>query len=203
MRIDGNAVVDGFVLSSFNTKSGHALLGTAQYGHFTQFDNFNLVSEYTSCGGTTPKVGTNVSVVVCGAEVGPQPGSLWRFNAVPNVKSSNSTISLRSDPSLCLSASGANSPLSAWWLSLQTCDATDPSQQWSWSFDGIAPDVERSSFIYLAGANRCIDILNQQPDIGAVMDAWPCNLGANQAFFYDHDAGEIANEATSTCLGIC
>ncbi len=30
-----------------------------------------------------------------------------------------------------------------------------------------------------------------------------CVQNTNQAFFYDHDAGEIANEAFSVCLGVC
>jgi hypothetical protein len=113
-----------------------------------------------------------------------------------------STIALRANESLCVAAveTGDGSP---WWLQLADCNGSDPLQRWAWTFDGIAPDGERVSFIYLPASQRCIDIYGQRADIGAPMDAWPCNVGANQAFFFDYDSAEIANEATATCVGVC
>jgi galactosylceramidase len=177
------------------TNSGHALIGTLLYGHYTQFDNFQLYTAYTQCGTTPLTVGAPVNVVDCNAEVGPSAGSQWIFTAVPN-SGQTSLIQLRSNTSLCL-YSNPNSM-----LELATCNSSDSNQLWKWEFDGIAPDGERKSSISLANGN-CLDIVGQVPDIGAQMDAYKCNNGGNQAFFFDYDAGEIANEWSSTCVGVC
>jgi hypothetical protein len=201
--IDGLPTIVNADVSGF-TRSGHALIGTYSYGHFTQFDNFQLYTEYHHCGASArnPKPGDPIAVVECNSEVGVVGTSTWRFGAIPNNKSSVSTISLYTNPSLCIAAiaAGESDP---WWLQLAPCNQSDPLQLWAWWFLGIAPDLERSSYIYLPGSNRCLDIYNQRAHIGAQMDAWPCNLGANQAFWFDFDAGEVGNEATATCLGIC
>lgn len=47
------------------------------------------------------------------------------------------------------------------------------------------------------------DIMTGTGDIGDNMDAWACNGGTNQNFWYDYDAGEIGNEAFSVCMGVC
>eukprot|EP00759_Apiculatamorpha_spiralis_P041702 PhF_6_TR40219/c0_g1_i1/m.59754/K01202/GALC; galactosylceramidase len=200
VSIDGVSVFN--ITGKLITNTGHSMLGTMRYGHFTQFDNVAISTVYTTCGNTPLAIGSPVSVVNCGSEVGLQPGSIWRYNGIPNNAQSNATISLRANPSLCLAAKSADAS-QPWWLVLAVCNPSDPLQQWMWSLDGIAPDSERQSYIYLASSKRCIDVYNQIPDIGAPMDAWPCNFGFNQAFFYDHDAGEIGNEATSTCVGVC
>ena len=179
------------------TTSGHALIGTKNYGEFTQFDNFQLYTGFTVCGGGALVAGAKVGVVVCAAEVGVVPGSQWIFSAVPNAGSSNSTIALRSNPALCV-GTDANSM-----LVLVNCNAADATQLWSWSFDGIAPDGERGSSIKNVASGNCLDVFNEVPDVGAQMDSYKCSGRGNQAFFYDFTAGEIANEATSTCLGVC
>lgn len=96
------------------------------------------------------------------------------------------------------------------WLHLAKCNNSDPLQLWSWFWDGVAPDMERQSVIYLTANNNqrlCIDVYQQRSDIlCAQLDAWECgpgNLQENQAFFYDANSGEIANEATVTCVGVC
>ena len=180
------------------TTSGHALVGTKNYGEFTQFDNFQLYTRYTVCGGGALVAGAPVGVVVCSAEVGVVSGSVWRFDAVPN-SGGNATISLRSNPSLCVAINPNNNDM----LELANCNAADVNQQWGWSFDGIAPDGERGSSIKNPASGKCLDIYGEVPDVGAQMDAYSCSGRQNQAFFYDFDAGEIGNEATSTCLGVC
>ena len=188
-------IVNWNVTANGLTNSGHGLIGTLLYGHYTQFDNFQLYTAYTQCGATPLTVGAPVSVVDCNAEVGPSPGSQWIFTAVPN-SGQTSLIQLRSNTSLCL-FSNANDM-----LELANCDPSNAQQLWKWNFDGIAPDGERKSEISLANGN-CIDIVGQVPDIGAQMDSYKCNNGNNQAFFFDYDAGEIANEWSSTCIGVC
>ena len=198
--IDHVAVLSNYTVKGM-TQSGHGLIGTLKYGEYTQFDNFQLYSSYQTCGGTPLVAGAAVSVVECSSEVGVVNGSQWRFDAVPNSKQAK-TISLISSPSLCLGAvKGAEKD--PWWLQLVECDPSSDLQQWAWTFDGIAPDTERMSYIFLPAYQRCIDITNTVPEIGARMNAWPCNMARNQAFWADYDAGEIGNEATATCLGVC
>ena len=201
--INGIAVVSNLDVSLF-TASGHGLIGTFQYGQYTQFDNFQLYTSYKKCGKPiqTAAVGDAISVVECNSEVGLVPSSTWKFNAVPNAGKSNGTISLRGRPDLCIAAV-QSATADPWWLQLASCNANDPLQSWSWTLDGIAPDSERVSFIFLPAFDRCLDIYQQRAHIGAAMDAWPCNAGGNQAFFFDYDAGEVGNEGTATCLGLC
>ena len=141
--------------------------------------------------------GAPVGVVDCAAEVGVVAGSQWVFTAVPNAPGSNSTIALRSNPALCVGTDAAGM------LVLVACNAQDATQLWGWRFDGIAPDGERSSSIVNVASGNCLDVYNEVPDVGAQMDAYKCSGRGNQAFFFDFTAGEIANEATSTCLGVC
>ena len=195
--IDGTPVIVNWdVVAHGLTTSGHALIGTKAYGEYTQFDNFELYTKYTVCGSGALAAGAPVGVVVCAAEVGVVPGSQWVFTAVPNVPGSNSTIALASNPSLCVSSAGAGGA-----LALAACNAADAAQLFIWSFDGIAPDGERSSAIINVGSGGALTASSS--DVGAQMAVAPRRSHGSQAFFFDFTAGEIANEATSTCLGVC
>ena len=194
--IDGTPVITNLDVSGY-TNSGHGLIGTKAYGQYTQYDNFQLYTAFTTCGATPLAAGAAVNNVVCSAEVGPVAGSQFSFAAPPN-SGLNATISLRSNPALCVAANAATNL-----LELAACNPADGQQQWVWTFDGIAPDGERGSSIELAGQKLCIDIDNQVPDVGTQLQVYNCNRGTNQAFFFDFDAGEIANEWSSTCIGVC
>jgi galactosylceramidase len=196
--IDGTPVISNWdVVVHGLTTSGHALIGTKNYGEYTQFDNFELYTRYTVCGGGALAAGAPVGVVVCAAEVGVVAGSQWVFTAVPNQPGSNSTIALASNPALCV-AVGAQSA-----LVLAACNAADAAQLFTWTFDGIAPDGERGSYITNLGTGSVLTVANGVPDVGAQMVVAPKSGHGGQAFFFDFTAGEIANEATSTCLGVC
>jgi len=196
--MDGVPVFSNFnVTAAGLTTSGHALIGTREYNHFTQYDNFQLYTAFQQCGGTPLAAGAPVGNVNCAADVGPQPGGMWAWSAAPGTMSG--AFSLVANSSLCLAAGAAAPNL----LTLQPCDAASPYQTWAWTFDGIAPDNERKSKFTNAGLNACMDIVGQNTDIGLQMDAWPCNGGENQAFYYDFDQREIGNEATGTCVGVC
>jgi hypothetical protein len=234
-----NVWVDGKVAAAAvnvtgMTTSGHFLIGTGDYGQFTQFDNVQLYSTFKDCGVATPAAGSPVVLANCLTEVGALPHTAWNFDAPPTgtgVGKWNGTFALRAFPTLCLAAAPADAA-GARWLQLAACDAADPAQVWTWSFEGIAPDNERKSQISLAGG-ACIDQYGQNSDIGSPLDAcvarasphaparhcarncdpnnpntptlnhrWPCNQGENQAFFYDWDEGTIANEATAVCVGV-
>lgn len=200
--VNGVLVVP-YVNVSGMTQSGHALIGTVRYGQSTRYDNIELYSAYTHPSASTAQAGDALCVVECNSEVGLVATSQWTYNGAPNAGGPGSLVSLRNQPWLCLAATPTVSSGGAWWLTVAPCNISDAHQLWSWSFSGIAPDAERVSFMYLPASSRCLDIYNTHPDIGAPMDAWECNFGTNQAFFYDHDAGEIANEAASTCVGVC
>lgn len=210
------------------TTSGHFLIGAGEYGQYTQFDNIALYSTFRDCGVATPAVGSPVVASNCIAEVGPLPHTQWAFDAPPNNGAGiwNGTFALRAFPTLCL-ASAPPDAAGTSWLVLATCDSSDLSQMWTWKFEGVAPDNERKSAIY--NVKGCLDqfgenvslslcdaVLDsssscdphptfhstQQYDIGQQMDAYACNGGENQAFFYDWDEGMIGNEATGACLGV-
>jgi hypothetical protein len=199
--VDGQAAATNVNVSTLTT-SGHFLIGCGEYGQYTQFDNIQLYSTFVDCSAAVPAVGSPVVMASCIAEVGPLSQTLWNFDAPPNngVGRWNGTFSLRKFPNLCLAAAPADVN-NVRWLTLATCDASSPSQQWTWTFEGIAPDSERKSQISLAG-DLCIDQYSQSSDIGKPLDARPCNGGGNQAFWYDFDEGMIGNEATSLCVGV-
>ena len=164
-------------------KSGHFLIGTGEYGHFTQFDNVALYSTFKNCpGAAVPAAGSPVVMSSCLAEVGPHPNTAWDHNTAPGQW--NGTMSLRSNPSLCLT-SAAPDAMGTSWLVLASCNPADPKQVWTWKFEGVAPDRERASQI--SNSVGCIDQYNQGSDIGDQLDAYSCNQGENQAFFYDWD----------------
>ena len=200
-----NAWINGVpVITNLNvakeTTSGHGLIGTRFYNEFTMIDNFAIYSAYTTCGATPLVAGAPISVAYCSSEVGLETsvGTRWDFTTLDAPHGWTGVFSLRSDPTLCLASQGA-----ANMLVLATCDKTDPNQIWSWKFDGESPDGERTSSIFHPNNNLCLDVMNNVPDIGAQMDAWACNKGGNQNFFYDWDAGEIASETLSVCAGVC
>ena len=199
--VDGQSAATNVNVSSL-TLSGHFLIGCGEYGQYTQYDNIQLYSKFKDCAVATPAVGSPIVMSNCIAEVGPLPHTLWNFNSPPDngVGVWNGTFSLRKFPTLCLAAAPPDSNSNRW-LVLATCNSADPNQAWTWSFEGIAPDNERKSKISLAG-NLCIDQFGQQSDIGGQLDAYQCNGGTNQAFFYDWDEGMISNEATVVCLGV-
>jgi len=197
--IDGNAVITNLdTVSKGLTTTGHGAIGTKEYGHYTQYDNLQIYSAFQQCGLTPLVAGAPVSVVDCAAEVGPVPGSQWVWSAA--LGTWEGQFSLKSNSSLCLTA-GADAM-----LVLAVCDSGNTNQIWAVNLDGIAPDGERKAALYLsqgAGKGKCMDVVSALADIGLQMDAWSCNGAGNQAFFYDFDQQEIANEATSTCVGVC
>jgi hypothetical protein len=143
----------------------------------------------------------NISLVECNSEVGLRNLSQWEF--LPSLPGAfNGSFALRFFPQLCLAAPPAPTG-SPSWLTLKACDPTDTTQFWKWNFGGIAPDGERPSEIVNPASGRCIDQYGQNSEIGNAVDGWSCGGGTNQAFWYDYDAGEIGNEWSGVCLGIC
>lgn len=183
------------------TQAGHALIGTTEYGHFSQFDNFQLYSSYMQCGSTPLAAGAPVSAVECASEVGSRPGSAWSWSASTSSDPTTGIFSLRANSSLCLAAV-QNTTGDFWPLQLKDCDAADPLQIWRWDFTGISPDGERSTQLVLPANGRCMDI-SALGDIGSPADAWPCNGQIQQYNFWDYDASELGNEGLAVCLGVC
>jgi hypothetical protein len=114
--------------------SGHTGIGTVQYAHFTEFDNVALYSTQVVCS-ATPALGVAVKAVPCASEIGPRAGGQLVFTASdPSTCPYGSpcaggigTFAVASNPSLCLSASGAASA-NLWPVVLATCNANDPAQ---------------------------------------------------------------------------
>ena len=187
--------------------SGHGLIGTSSYGQGTQFDDVELHSSYAVCSGDAASLvaGAPVAIVECSSEVGLRSGSLWAFNTIPG-NDKRGTFSLRAAPALCLSV-GTNSSGNPGFLSLAACgDHSSPSLQWVWAFDGVSPDDERITSLSNPASGRCLDTLGAHTEIGLQLDAWECNPASVtkwQSFFWDADAGEIANEWSASCVGVC
>ena len=133
----------------------------------------------------------------CIGEVGYHPNTAWAWSAAPG--SWNGSFSLSSDPTLCLSSASPDATGTSW-LVLDSCDPTDVRQNWAWKFEGIAPDNERKSQI--SNSVGCVDPMSQGSDIWSQLDAFTCNGGTNQAFFYDYDESTISNEWSAVCLGV-
>ena len=159
---------------------------------YTQFDNLQLYSSFRACpGAAVPAPGSPVVMSSCLSEVGPHANIMWDFNPSEPM-GFNGTFSLKAQPSLCLAAAPADAQGTSW-LVLATCAPGEASQVWQWDFEGIAPDNERKSQIKNVGSGGCIDQFGESSDIGEQLDAWACNGGLNQAFWYDWDESAIGN----------
>eukprot|EP01116_Phalansterium_solitarium_P024319 TRINITY_DN8883_c0_g1_i1.p1 TRINITY_DN8883_c0_g1~~TRINITY_DN8883_c0_g1_i1.p1 ORF type:complete len:826 (+),score=339.12 TRINITY_DN8883_c0_g1_i1:203-2680(+) len=190
--IDGQYAFAQLDISKFDT-SGHVAMGTIEYGQYTQFDNLVFYSTQTVCGGTPPVAGAPISIVQCSSEVGPKPGSSFDF--IPSASDAKTgAFRLRANASLCVGMESASRGQPAW-LQLSVCNAADVNQQWTLNYQQLY-----QSSIVNTPSGRCLDVYNQNPEIGAAADAWPCN---GQQFVYDYDPGEIVSIPDSICLGVC
>ena len=209
MDINGSALnvwVDGTpVITNYNTTtaglptSGHFLIGTGEYGEYTQFDNVQLYSTFRKCPGSAkPAAGSPVVMSNCIGEVGLAPNTAWAWSAPQG--GWNGSFSLVSDPTLCLTSADPDAAGTTW-LVLAACNPADARQNWMWKFEGIAPDNERKSAIY--NSVGCVDQYGQGSDIGEQLDAYTCNGGTNQAFFYDYDESTVRFRPPSLATARC
>ena len=75
----------------------------------------------------------------------------------------------------------------------QKCAAADTTQQWT--FDAGSGAVKPA-----ANAKLCLDVMNQQRGLDAVIDLWPCNAGWNQQ--WSVRGGDTLQSAEgNVCLG--
>ena len=80
--VDGAPLIARWNASGLGA-SGHFLMGTGEYGHFTQFDNVALFSTFKGCpGSAVPAAGSPVVLSSCLGEVGAHPNTAWTHNAV-------------------------------------------------------------------------------------------------------------------------
>ena len=219
--MDASPLLAAAQLSDAFPASGQGMIGTQAYGAYSAFDDFALHSSYAQCGQQQIAPGAPVSVVECSSEVGLHQGSLWRFDAAPNTRDS-SQIALLSMPDLCISADmhhhskdedekdeDTEETIQDWPLFLAACNASDPLQRFGWLFQGVAPDLEQLSLVFLDAPSaafppRCLAVPDPNANIGGPMVLSVCDpKSLYQAFWYDYAAKEIGNEATATCIGIC
>ena len=174
--------------------SGHALVGAAAYGHYTELDNLALASAYSACGSggaAALAAGARVTLVPCGSELGgPRPGTAWRLDAggAPAATVMNGSLVIRAAPGLCLRAGAAAS------ASLAACDAGDALQRFVLSFEGADPDGERQSTVATADGARCLtSTAGAESGTEAVLAK--CDGSDGQQVFLDYESGELTNEA--------
>ncbi len=183
--------------------SGHALVGTAAYGHRTELGSLALASAYAACGAggaAALAAGAPVSVVPCGSELGgPRPGSAWVFAAAaPPAPRVNGTFALRAAPGLCLALPTGGGGRAA----LAACGAGDAAQLFEVQFEGVDPDGERQSTVRNPASGLCLATPFDATS-GAALVATPCDGGDAQQTFFDYESGELANEWTASCVGVC
>ena len=184
--------------------SGHALVGTAAYGHRTSLGRIALASSYSSCGtgGAAALVaGARATLVPCGSELGGlRPGSAWRLvTSQPAADVMAGGFEIRAAPGLCLRADAGASGTGA---SLVACDAGDAQQRFVLSFQGVDPDGERQSTVATADGARCLTTTDGG-ESGTAEILAPCSGRDGQQVFYDYDSGELTNEFQAVCFGVC
>ena len=153
--------------------SGHAMIGTAGFGHFTLFDAFSLASSATTCGqAAAPAAGMPLATVQCGAEVGVAPLSTFLFApANRSADAATGAFSLRAAPQLCVAlrnATGSGEGAAAaavaaaaaggWPVVLAECAAGDELQLFTINFDAVCPQNKRTANIYNRASGRCLDM---------------------------------------------
>lgn len=174
-------------------------MGTIMYGQHTLFDNLAFWTSSVTCGGSTPAAGSPISLVECAIEVGHRDTSSWMWTpSTPG--GSVGSFALAAAPTLCMAVvNNGNEPVAAtnpWPVVLAPCSSGDASQIFALNYT----QLYQSSISHLA-SGRCLDIYGQAANIGAAIDAWPCN---GQQFYYDyHPNGEIISIDAEMCLGTC
>lgn len=191
---------DGVDILHTGLGSGHALVGTAAYGHRTELGRVALASAYSDCGsgGAAALVaGAQISVIPCGSELGgPRAGSAWAFvTSAPPAARVNGSFALRAAPELCLSLDGGGRGV------LAHC-APSPAQVFEVQFEGVDPDGERQSSVRNPASGTCLSTPYDATS-GTALVAAPCNGRNEQQQFHDYESGEITNQWTASCLGVC
>jgi hypothetical protein len=201
--LDGAPAIAALDVSSAGL-TGHSGVGTVQFGHYTEFDNFELYSTQKGACHAAPPAGTPISAVSCASEVGPTPGGQLTFaptnhSACPlgsPCSGGTGTFALAANPALCIAVApgGAGED---WPLALAPCDAASPNQLFTQAYTMLY-----SSAIVHAASGRQVCLTS--PDIGALAFAQAKGGAANScgAFTFVGDEMEIVSiNAFSVCLG--
>ncbi len=201
--------------------AGHVLLGTGGFGQFVQFDNFSLASVFAACPAADvaqPPPGQPLQVVQCASEVGLRAGSGFSFSAPTGGVGALALRAATAQP-LCASTAPGATPSDPWPVTLAPCAPGAAAQQWQWIFDAVCPQNKRGSKIVNPTSGRCLDMgpafytgaLGDFPNegasgvMGAPMVATECKNGqsSGQNFFFDSNSGELMNQGSVTCVGVC
>jgi galactosylceramidase len=208
--VDGAPVLVG-ADASWAGATGHAGIGTADYGHFTEFDRVALYATQRVCGAGAPAAGDAIVAVPCAAEVGPRRGGQFVFvplNAATCPLGSPCAggagrFALAADASLCLAAAaagggGASEP---WRVLLAPCG---PSGDQVWVQDYV--QLYDARVIHNAsGRPLCVGA----PHVGSA--AIVAGAGAPPGLFcgnlvFSGDEQELVSMDTRLggfCLGTC
>lgn len=202
--VDDAPAIVNFDASAWIGASGHNGVGTVLFGHYSEFSRFAIYSTQVHCGTAAPDAGAAVVSVPCSSEVGIRAGG--QFDFVPldaaacplgsPCAGANGTFALSSNPSLCLSATGAAAD--DWPLVLAPCDATSHAQVFTQDYTMLY-----SSAIVQSASQRKVCLV--APDIGAPAMAHAKGPASTcEDFVYVGDEREIVSiNAGSMCLGVC
>lgn len=142
-----------------------------------------------ACSG--PTAGQNVSMFPCGQAGAAQA---WNYTHVgPNL----GVFSLRASPNLCMAIIGAsplsNTPL----VGVSSCSSTPP-QLWAIGFPGQPQTV-----IYSANDGNVLDVYDNVLAPGTSVDTFSPNGGANQAWTFSPNSGQLVTALDNFCLSVC
>ena len=158
---------------------GRALPEVARRSGARRHFHCEHVTKCPKCPNVGSQVGQNATTNLCGAPTAKLD--------IKTTAGGASTVSLASSPSLCLTA--AVGMVARW----QKCAAADTTQQWT--FDAGSGAIKPA-----ANAKLCLDVMNQQRGLDAVIDLWPCNAGWNQQ--WSVRGGDTLQSAEgNVCLG--
>ena len=212
LDVNGTVVqlsVDGKVeVSSLDVQwagsSGHNGVGTVQFGHYTEIDNFFLYSTQVSCSAAAPVAGNALKAVSCASEVGPRLGGQVIFTPLDAstcpfgspCAGSKGTFSPASDLSLCFAVvTGVSTD--DWPIILATCDASSPAQIFAQDYTMLY-----NSQIQHVDSSR--NICLSAPDVGSFALAHYKAPSTCESFVYVGDEQEIVSiNSGSICLGFC
>ena len=184
--------------------SGHNGVGTVQFGHYTEIDNFFLYSTQVSCSAAAPVAGNAVKAVSCASEVGPRLGGQLIFTPLDAstcpfgspCANSKGTFSPAADLSLCF-AVVAGVSTDDWPIVLAACDATSSAQIFLQAYTMLY-----NSQIQHVDSSRNICLTT--PDVGSFALAHYKAPATCESFVYVGDEQEIVSiNSGSICLGFC
>ncbi|KAA0170822.1 hypothetical protein FNF27_06517 [Cafeteria roenbergensis] len=179
--LDGIALFENMDVSTCNCPSGWTAVGTGWTYEFVWFDNY-AVNSATNAGVLCAPAASGQSAILEGTSTAFDANFRYRYSF------QQGSLTLISNPSLCLGVSGKDPSSGYPNVALVACDPQDASQAWDLQLNSTTTQFVNG----FENKGYCMDVTGQASWAGANVELYECNGGDNQKFVLDED-GRIVN----------